>query len=81
MFRGLLLQVHNSLRLLSYPLSATTMDNGLMADVLVIIDLKSTLSCFVGALLILIVHIICFSTPAPIDSFIHFFLSLPLSVL
>ena len=65
---------------LSYPLSATTMDNGLMADVFVMIGWKSILSCFVGALLILMVHIICFSTSAPIDNFIHFLLSLALSV-
>jgi hypothetical protein len=41
---------------------------------LVTIGLKSILSCFVGALIILMVHIICFSTSAPIDNFAYFLL-------
>jgi hypothetical protein len=59
---------------LSYPLSAVTTDNGSIFDVLVIIGLKSTLSCLVGARLILIVHMICCNTSAPIDNFAYFLL-------
>jgi hypothetical protein len=62
-----------------------TTDNGRIFDVLVIIGLKSILSCRVGARLILltdslIVHMICNNKSAPMDSFIHFLLNLALSV-
>ena len=44
-----------------YPLSAVTTDNGKISDVLVIIGLKSMLSCLVvGARLILIVQYMIF---------------------
>ena len=59
---------------LSYPLSAVTTDNGRIFDVLVIIGLKSILSCLVGARLILIAHMICCSTSAPIDNLAYFLL-------
>ena len=38
------------------------------------IGLKSILSCLVGARLILIVHMICCNTSAPIDNFAYFLL-------
>src|SRR5581483_5937374 len=60
---------------LSYPLSAATTDSGRILFVLVIIGLKSIVSCLVGDLLILIVHIICCSTSAPIDNFAYFLIS------
>ena len=59
---------------LSYPLSAVTTDNGSIFDVLVMIGLKSMLSCLVGARLILIVHMICCNTSAPTDNFAYFLL-------
>ena len=61
---------------LSYPLSAVTTDNGSIFDALVMIGLKSMLSCLVGARLILIVHIICCNTSTPIDNFAYFLLFL-----
>jgi len=63
---------------LSYPLSPVTVDNGSIPDVFVIIELKSTISCLVGARLILIVQIICCSTSAANDSLMYFLLNLAL---
>ncbi len=61
---------------LSYPLSATTTDNGFIFDTFVIIGLKSILSRLVGVLLTLILHIICFRTSVPIESLAVFLPSL-----
>jgi len=57
------------------PLSAVTTDNGSIFDVLVIIGLKSILSCRVGARLILLLQIICCNTSAPIDNYACFLLA------
>jgi hypothetical protein len=57
---------------LSYPLPALTTHNGRIFDVLVMVGLKSMLSCLVGARLILILHMICSKTSAPIDKFACF---------
>ena len=66
---------------LSYPLSAVTTDNGSIFDVLVMIGLKSILSCLVGGRLILIVHMICCNTHRlAIDNFAYFPLNSVLSV-
>ena len=62
------------------PFFAVTTDNGRISHVLVIIGLKSIFSCLVGARLILIVHMICCDTSAPMDNFIHFPLNLALSM-
>lgn len=73
--RPSLSQVHDSLDCHNpCQLSATATDSGLILEVRVIIELKSTLSCFLGALLILMVHINCIITSIPTDSIIHFFL-------
>jgi hypothetical protein len=52
-----------------------TTDNGRIFDVLVIIGLKSILSCRVGARLILLLQIICCNTSAPIDNYACFLLA------
>ena len=65
-------------------LSAVTTDNGRISAILVMIGLKSTLSCLVGARLILIEHMICCNTSAPKDNFAYFLLaasSLSLSII
>ena len=56
-------------------LSAVTTDNGRISAILVMIGLKSMLSCLVGARLILIEHMICCNTSAPIDNFAYFLLA------
>ena len=56
-------------------LSAVTTDNGRISAILVMIGLKSTLSCLVGARLILIEHMICCNTSAPKDNFAYFLLA------
>ena len=58
---------------LSYALSATTTDILLIFEMFVTIDLKSMLSCLVGARLTLTLQIICFRTSPPIDNLAYFF--------
>ena len=65
---------------LHYQRSAVTTDNGRIFDALVMIGLKSILSCLVGARLILMLQIICCNTSAPIDNFAYFLLNSVLSV-
>lgn len=58
-----------------HALPLVTRDNGTISEILVMIGLKSMLSCLVGAHLILIEHMICGNRSAQIDNFAYFLIS------
>ena len=68
------------LAIIAFVSQATTIDNGMMSDILSTSGLKSTLSCLAGARLIFMVQMTCFRTSAPNDSLTYFLLNSALSV-